>query len=26
LKDGMVVKVVNMDQSNIKGDKDAGLF
>src|ERR1700741_4054363 len=22
LKDGMVVKVVNMDQSNIKGDKD----
>jgi HlyD family secretion protein len=26
LKDGMVVKVVNMDRSNIKGDKDAGLF
>jgi len=26
LKDGMVVKVVNMDMSNIKGDKNAGLF
>lgn len=25
-KDGMVVKVVKMDMSNIKGDKDAGLF
>jgi HlyD family secretion protein len=25
LKNGMVVKVVNMDTSNIKGDKDAGL-
>ncbi len=25
LKDGMVVKVVNMDTSNVKGDKDAGL-
>jgi HlyD family secretion protein len=25
LKDGMVVKVVNMDTSNIKGEKDAGL-
>jgi HlyD family secretion protein len=25
LKSGMVVKVVNMDTSNIKGDKDAGL-
>jgi HlyD family secretion protein len=26
LKDGMAVKVVNMDLSNIKGDKNAGLF
>lgn len=26
LRDGMVVKVVNMDMSNIKGDKNAGLF
>ena len=25
LKDGMIVKVVNMDTSNIKGEKDAGL-
>jgi HlyD family secretion protein len=25
LRDGMVVKVVNVDTSNIKGDKDAGL-
>ncbi len=25
LKDGMLVKVVNMDNSNIKGEKDAGL-
>jgi HlyD family secretion protein len=25
LRDGMVVKVVNMDTSNIKGEKDAGL-
>jgi len=25
LKDGMAVKVVNMDNSNIKGEKDAGL-
>lgn len=25
LRDGMVVKVVNMDTSNVKGDKDAGL-
>lgn len=25
LKDGMVVKVVNMDTSNVKGEKDAGL-
>jgi HlyD family secretion protein len=25
LKDGMVVKVVNMDTSNIRGEKDAGL-
>jgi len=26
LKDGMAVKVVNMDMSNIKGEKNAGLF
>lgn len=25
LKDGMVVKVVNMDNSNVRGEKDAGL-
>jgi HlyD family secretion protein len=25
LRDGMVVKVVNMDTSNVKGEKDAGL-
>jgi len=25
LKDGMIVKVVNMDNSNIKAEKDAGL-
>jgi multidrug efflux pump subunit AcrA (membrane-fusion protein) len=25
LKDGMTVKVVNMDNSNIEGEKDAGL-
>jgi len=26
LRDGMVVRVVNMDMSTIKGDKNAGLF
>jgi hypothetical protein len=25
LRDRMVVKVVNMDTSNVKGEKDAGL-